>query len=204
MKNKYLNGFLSIIIIIFLLAVISIFSLNIVTQKFKIGSAYDFVKQACMQSEELQPSSFGHQIGSAINDSIYGGEVIRVDSSSSQENGQNYVNVGPGIFLFPGKYILTYDISLANMASGEDFAVIDVFRVSTGPQTEKTLSSSDFLNQGFKKESLEFEVGGGRGYEFRVLYLGKGDLKVGKATLVNIDKNYSSFLKKIIKRVINF
>lgn len=199
MKNRYLNFFFSFLAVLILVSVFCLFLLNIFVLELKIGTVWDLIQGTLMESEEFTPQSFSHQIGETINDPLYGGEVVKVSPSSFKEDGQNYVNVGPGIFLLPGRYRLTYDLAVSEISSYQDFAVVDVFKLSEGVETKKTLNSSQYQNTSFKKESLEFQTDGGRKFEFRVYYLGQGELKVGKARIEVMKKNYGAALKKSIK-----
>lgn len=198
MKSKLLKIIVSLVIIILLVVVFGFFILNILTNELKIGSAIDFIKQASIKSKEFSADDLGHQIGKKINEPVFSGEAMKVSPSDFQQNGQNYVNLGPGIFLFPGRYRLTYDLAVSEIDNGQDFAVMDVFQLSEGEAAEKTLNSSDYYDGSLKSESLEFQTDGGRSFEFRVLYLGKGELRVGKAKVELLNKDYKVFIKKIL------
>lgn len=197
-KNKYLNFVYSFLAVLILVSVFSLFLINILVLELKMGTVWDLIQGTLMESEEFTPQNFGHQIGETVNDSLYGGEVVKVSPSSFQDNGQNYVNVGPGIFLLPGRYRLTYEVAVSEISSYQDFASIDVFKLSEGVETKKILNSAEYQSASFKKESLEFQTDGGRKFEFRVYYLGQGELKVGKARIEALEKNYGAALKKSV------
>ena len=198
-KNKYLNFVYSFLVILILVSVFSLFVVNIIILNLEIGTVWDLIRSTLMSSEEFTPQDFSHQTGEIINDSSYGGEVVKASPSSFKDNGENYVNLGPGILLFPGKYRLIYDVKVSEIGSDQDFAVIDIFELNRGAEAEKTLNSSKYQNASFKKESLEFETDGGRKFEFRVYYLGQGELEVGKVKIEALEKNYGMALKKSVK-----
>ncbi|MCX6811260.1 MAG: hypothetical protein NT039_00995 [Candidatus Berkelbacteria bacterium] len=198
-KEKIIN----FIIIFILVAFFLLFITDIIIQRELGLRIYDLIYRSTQKELIFETTDFGHQLGKVVEDSSYDGTVMQVDPSDFQSNGQNYVNCGPGIFLFPGKYRLTYDIDIANIEENEDFAVLDIFRLGSGVEEEKKLNPLDYYGE-YKKETLEFETNGGRSYEFRILYLGKGDVKVGNAKLESLGRNYSLLFRRSLEVFKNF
>lgn len=198
-QNKYFKFFIGLLIVIFLFLLFAFFILNTITGELEMGNAFDFLKRAGTKVEEYRIGDFGHQIGEVVEDPAYGGRVVKVDPVDFQSNGQNYVNIGPEIFLFPGRYRLTYDIAIASIEKNEDFAVLDIFRLGSGVEKEVTLNSSNYSPGIYKKETVEFETDGGRKFEFRILYLGKEELRVGNAILESLDKDYGLLFKRSLE-----
>lgn len=195
MKNNFLRFLAGFLIGLLFLTVFLLFFLNTVTVELKMGSIYEVTRQIFRQREEFKPDQFGHQIGLKIFDPAYGGEVIKVEPQDFQTNGQNYINTGPGIILSPGKYLLNYDLEAFALNPGEDFVRIDVFSQSHGVVSEKTLKYSHD-DKNFHRVAIEFETAGGKDFEFRVLYLGRGEVKVGKAKIETLTRNYKTLLGK--------
>lgn len=194
---------ISFIMILILVSFFLLFMVDIILQRELGLRIYDLIYYSTQKEFIFETADFGHQLGEIVEDSSYGGKVTQADPSDFQSNGQNYVNCGPGIFLFPGRYRLTYDIDIENIGENEDFAVLDIFRLGSGILEEKKLNSFDYFGR-YKKEILEFETNGGRSFEFRILYLGKGELKIGNARLESLNRNYSLLFGKAFLTLKNF
>jgi hypothetical protein len=196
-RNKFLEIGFSLGIILFLIITFIFFSLNLITTHLKWGELDDFLPQVLKEERVFSPRDFGHSLGRIISDPDYYGREVSIASTADFHQAElNYLNLGPGVFLLPGKYSLTYDVAITKLDIDEDFAVIDVFSLSSGAVTQKTLNSSQFDQGIFRNDSFEFETEGGSPFEFRTLYLGQGELRVGNVILKRQSINYGVLLKK--------
>lgn len=199
-KSKIRQFLASFFVPIILLVTLFLFILNIITVKFELGNAFEFLGQVFADFREFTPSDFGHQIGKLQKDEKYQDKsVVSVTPKDFQNNGLNYVYLGPRVFLLPGEYQITWELVAQQIPSNSSLAILDVYQTDGSVWARKEIKAEDFPNENFQKIHLNFKTSGGRFFEFRILYLGQGILKAGNVKIQTISKDWITFGKKTLK-----
>jgi hypothetical protein len=196
--NQYWRVISVILISLFLFSTLILFALNQITTKLHAGNSFEFLTQTINFPKIFHPNQFGHQIGQEVVDEQYGNHlIVRVSPADIQPNGMNYLNIGPKIFLLPGKYTISFDLAGENLPNQKDIVILDIYQTGNKVWATKIVNS-DQIKPEFQPINFSFETEGGRSFEFRIYYLGQGNIKAGNVIIKTDQKNYQILFQKIL------